>query len=103
MGVGKGRCAERLWSCAPSARPEGLISLTGLRPIWLPEGALPAGVTVSHKYGLLDDELHDAAILSASAGSYVLVVYTKGTGLADVPQRTAVIHDITKAVTAALF
>jgi beta-lactamase class A len=65
--------------------------------------AVPAGVTVSHKYGLLDDELHDAAILSTSAGSYVLVVYTKGTGLADVPQRTAVIHDITKAVTAVLF
>jgi beta-lactamase class A len=65
--------------------------------------AVPAGVTVSHKYGLLDDELHDAAILSTSAGSYVLVVYTKGTGLTDVPQRTAVIHDITGAVTAALF
>jgi beta-lactamase class A len=58
---------------------------------------------VSHKYGLLDDELHDAAILSTSGGSYLLVVYTKGTGLADVPQRTAVIHDITWAVTAALF
>jgi beta-lactamase class A len=38
-----------------------------------------------------------------TAGSYWLVVYTKGTGLADVPQRTAVIHDITGAVTAALF
>ena len=47
--------------------------------------AVPAGVTVFHKYGLLDDELHDAAILSTSAGSYVLVVYTKGAGLDDVP------------------
>ncbi|WP_255768310.1 serine hydrolase [Pseudarthrobacter sulfonivorans] len=65
--------------------------------------AVPAGVTVFHKYGLLDDELHDAAILANSAGSYALVVYTKGTGLADVPQRTAVIHDVTAAVTAALF
>jgi beta-lactamase class A len=57
--------------------------------------AVPAAVSVFHKYGLLDDELHDAAILSTSAGSYVLVVYTKGTGLGDVPQRTAVVHDIT--------
>jgi beta-lactamase class A len=65
--------------------------------------AVPEGVTVFHKYGLLADELHDAAILSTSAESYVLVVYTKGTDLADVPQRTAMIHDITEAVTAALF
>ncbi|MCU1516214.1 MAG: serine hydrolase [Pseudarthrobacter sp.] len=65
--------------------------------------AVPAGITVFHKYGLLDDELHDAAILSTSAGSYVLVVYTKGTGLGDVPERTGVIHDITEAVTAAVF
>jgi beta-lactamase class A len=65
--------------------------------------AVPAGVTVFHKYGLLDDELHDAAILSTSAATFVLVVYTKGDGLSDVPQRTAVIHDITEAVTDALF
>ena len=65
--------------------------------------AVPDSVTVFHKYGLLDDELHDAAILSSSDGTYVLVVYTKGAGLSDVPQRTAVIHEITEAVTAALF
>jgi hypothetical protein len=33
-----------LTSCAG---PGDLISLTGLLPIWLPKGALPAGVTVS--------------------------------------------------------
>ena len=65
--------------------------------------AVPDTVTVFHKYGLLDDELHDAAILSSAEGSYVLVVYTKGADLSDVPQRTAVIHEITEAVTAALF
>jgi len=64
--------------------------------------AVPDGVTVFHKYGLLDDELHDAAILSMSSGSYVLVVFTKGTDLSDVPERTVLIQDITKAVTAAL-
>lgn len=64
--------------------------------------AVPDGVTVFHKYGLLDDELHDAAILSMSSGSYVLVVFTKGADLSDVPERTVLIQDITKAVTAAL-
>lgn len=65
--------------------------------------AVPDGVSVFHKYGLLDDELHDAAILSAPAGSYVLVIYTKGEDLTDIPERTAVIHGITTAVTSALF
>lgn len=64
--------------------------------------AVPDGVTVFHKYGLLDDELHDAAILSMSSRSYVLVVFTKGTDLSDIPERTLVIQGITKAVTAAL-
>ena len=60
--------------------------------------ALPDGVSVFHKYGLLDDELHDAAILATATRSVVLVVYTKGTDLTDVPQRTAVIHRIAAAV-----
>ncbi|MHA7288118.1 serine hydrolase [Arthrobacter sp. MDT3-24] len=64
--------------------------------------AVPDGVTVFHKYGLLDDELHDAAILSMSSGSSVLVVFTKGADLSDIPERTVVIHEITKAVTATL-
>lgn len=64
--------------------------------------AVPDGVTVFHKYGLLDNELHDAAILSMSSGNYALVVFTKGTDLSDIPERTVVIQDIAKAVTAAL-
>ena len=59
--------------------------------------ALPAGVTVYHKYGLLDGELHDAAILATPTHSVVLVIYTKSADLTDVPQRTAMIHDITSA------
>jgi beta-lactamase class A len=65
--------------------------------------AVPDNVTVFHKYGLLDTELHDAAILTGGAAGCVLVVYTKGDGLNDVPERTDVIHEITRAVTAALF
>lgn len=37
-----------------------------------------------------------------SSSSYVLVVFTKGADLSDIPERTVVIQDITKAVTAAL-
>ena len=60
--------------------------------------ALPAGVTVFHKYGLLTGELHDAAILTTPTRAMVLVIYTKGNDLADVPQRTQLIHSITAAV-----
>ncbi|WP_311381044.1 serine hydrolase [Arthrobacter sp. ISL-85] len=60
--------------------------------------ALPAGVSVFHKYGLLNGELHDAAILATATRSVVLVIYTKGSDLSDVPQRTDVIHQITAAV-----
>jgi beta-lactamase class A len=60
--------------------------------------AVPAGVAVFHKYGLLDGELHDAAILSTPARSVVLVIYTKGGDITDVPERTAIIHEITAAV-----
>lgn len=60
--------------------------------------ALPAGVSVFHKYGLLNGELHDAAILATATRSVVLVIYTKSSDLSDVPQRTDVIHQITAAV-----
>jgi beta-lactamase class A len=65
--------------------------------------AIPDTVTVFHKYGLLDTELHDAAILTDGAAGCVLVIYTKGNGLDDVQERTGVIHEITRAVTGALF
>lgn len=70
---------------------------------YLIPSAVPSNVTVYHKYGLLDGELHDAAILTDGTASYVLVVYTKGADLSDVPQRTVVIQNITRAVTAAVF
>jgi beta-lactamase class A len=60
--------------------------------------ALPAGVTVFHKYGLLGGELHDAAILTTAIHGVVLVIYTKGNDLTDVPQRTELIHTIAAAV-----
>ena len=65
--------------------------------------SVPEGITVFHKYGLLDDELHDAGILTKDGTAYALVIYTKGQSLSDVPERTAVIHQLTQAVTGALF
>jgi beta-lactamase class A len=65
--------------------------------------AVPAGITVFHKYGLLGGELHDAGILAKDGSAYALVIYTKGEGTGDIPQRTEVIHQLTQAVTDPLF
>ena len=65
--------------------------------------AVPEGITVFHKYGLLDDELHDVGILTQGDAAYALVIYTKGEDLSDVPERTEVIHQLTQTVTGALF
>ncbi|WAH95628.1 serine hydrolase [Arthrobacter sp. MMS18-M83] len=65
--------------------------------------AVPAGITVFHKYGLLDDELHDASVLTGGTSSYVFVVYTKGQNESDIPARTDVFHQLTQAVVTDLF
>ena len=65
--------------------------------------AVPDGITVFHKYGLLGGELHDAGILARDGTAYALVIYTKGQDLSDVPERTEVIHQLTHAVADALF
>lgn len=65
--------------------------------------AVPAGISVFHKYGLLDDELHDASILVNGTSSYVFVVYTKGQDESDIPARTDVFHQLTQAVVNGLF
>ena len=65
--------------------------------------AVPDGITVFHKYGLLGGELHDAGILARDGTAYALVIYTKGQDLSDVPERTEVIHQLTQAVADVLF
>lgn len=66
--------------------------------------AVPSSVTVYHKYGLLDDELHDASILVRNGHAYSFVVYTKdASGYSDADPRIGTIHDITRVVTAVLF
>jgi beta-lactamase class A len=65
--------------------------------------AVPPGVSVFHKYGLLFGNLHDASILAKDGRAYVFVVYTLGKNLSDMNDRGRVIRSLTETVTAGLF
>jgi beta-lactamase class A len=65
--------------------------------------AAPAGVTVFHKYGLLNGYIHDASILVQGDRAFVLVVYTLGSDGPEGAARKSVFHQLTRTVTAALF
>jgi beta-lactamase class A len=65
--------------------------------------AVPAGVGVYHKYGLLFGNLHDASVLVKDGRAYVFVVYTRGRNYSDMGPRTRIIQQLTRTVTAALF
>jgi beta-lactamase class A len=65
--------------------------------------AVPPGIAVYHKYGLLFGNLHDASILVKDGRAYVFVVYTRGASYADMAPRTRIIQALTRTVTAALF
>jgi beta-lactamase class A len=62
---------------------------------------IPKDVTVYHKAGLLDDRIHDAAIIDNGKHRLVLVIFTNGHGTYDDTARTTLIQSITKAVLAA--
>ena len=63
--------------------------------------AAPAGVSVFHKYGLLNGYLHDASILVQGERAYVFVVYTLGRDAE--ATRSRVFHELTSTVAAGLF
>lgn len=65
--------------------------------------AVPDDITVYHKYGLVDGELHDVAILAKGGEAYTLAIYTKDTDDSTDSDRTNVIHSITKAAISQLF
>lgn len=65
--------------------------------------AVPAGIEVFHKYGLLSGNLHDASILVQGGNAYVFVVYTLGKNGSDMPARTRIIHQLTQTVADGLF
>lgn len=59
--------------------------------------AVPSDVTVYHKVGILDDRLHEAAIIKRGNHVYVLVIFSKDTsGLYDYSQGSTLFGDITK-------
>jgi beta-lactamase class A len=63
--------------------------------------AAPAGVSVFHKYGLLNGYLHDASVLVQGDRAYVFVVYTLGRD--GEAARSRVFHELTSTVAAGLF
>ncbi len=62
--------------------------------------ALPAEATVHHKYGYLEGELHDAAIITYNGHTFVVVIYTNNqrTTIDDLAARTQLIHALTTDV-----
>lgn len=68
----------------------------------IPAAARP-DITVHHKYGRLDGNLHDAALLSFRDTTYALVIYTEGADAGDGADRIELIHELTKTVIDALF
>ncbi len=67
--------------------------------------AIPEGATIYHKYGQLEDRLHDAAIVEYKERPVVLVIYTKG-GAADgsnYSARTQLIQKISSTVFATIY
>lgn len=65
--------------------------------------ALDPGITVQHKYGVVQGYVHDAAILSSGGRSYAVTIYTWGPDDADSAGRLRIIHQLTRQITAALF
>lgn len=60
--------------------------------------AVPAGVTVYHKYGLLGGDLHDVGILTYQGHAVALAIYTDADDLSDQKARMATIQAITHTV-----
>ncbi len=63
--------------------------------------SIPAGVTVYHKAGWLDDRVHDAAIIDNGKHPYVLVIFTKTADGSEYPtdEGHQIFADITTATT----
>ena len=61
---------------------------------------IPEGATIWHKYGQLEDRLHDAAIINYQDRPIVIVVYTKG-GASDgsnYTPRVKLVQDLAKTI-----
>jgi beta-lactamase class A len=63
---------------------------------WIPP-AIPAGATIYHKYGALEDDVHDASLITYQGRTYALVIMTNGNGAYAYTQRAKLFHDLVKA------
>lgn len=72
----------------------------------IPAGSRP-GITVHHKYGQVDGDLHDAALLSYRESTFALVIYTEedtaDTEDSNEADQVDLIHALTRAIEDALF
>lgn len=62
----------------------------------IPPG-LPEGAVVYHKYGQLEDDYHDASIITWKGHDYVLVIMSNGNGVAQYTRREAMFHALVEA------
>jgi len=65
--------------------------------------AVPDSVTVYHKVGLLEDRVHDAAIIKKGDRSYALVIFSKTGGAYDFSKAAPLFSSITKDTLQAFF
>ncbi|RKR29935.1 serine hydrolase [Arthrobacter oryzae] len=93
--------AGRLLSARHTAQLLSYMQNTNFETLIPP--AVPPGIEVFHKYGLLYGNLHDASILVKGSRAFVFVVYTRGLSESDMGPRTRIIQKLTRTVTGALF
>ena len=58
--------------------------------------AVPGKFTVYHKYGLYEDNVHDAAVINKGQDTYIWVIYTNGRGYQYYDTRVKIIHQLTE-------
>jgi beta-lactamase class A len=65
--------------------------------------ASQSGIEVFHKYGEIDGELHDAAVLAYRGSTFVLVIYTENADGTKDDRQAEVIRELTGVIEKALF
>lgn len=94
----------KLWRGDLLSRPHTDLLLSYMRDTnderWIPAG-LPDEAIVYHKYGALEDDLHDAAIIQHQGTTFVLVIMTNANGAYAYDQRSQIFYDMVQSVFAA--
>jgi beta-lactamase class A len=67
----------------------------------LPSG-ISKGITIYHKYGEYQDNVHDVGILTTGSKTYIVALYSTGNGIYDYPDRTTVFTKVGKLLSQTL-